>query len=138
MDYQTFLEGKIKLSEMQGFEVDDGEINPILKPHQRDIVKWAVQGGKRAIFAAFGLGKSVMQIETLRLTIANAGGKALVVAPLGVRQEFKRDGKMLGVDFQFIRRPEEMTDDGQFYITNYEKHPRRKVRPQSVYSGQPG
>jgi hypothetical protein len=80
MNYQEFLEGKIKLCEMQGFEVDSEEVNPILKPHQRDIVKWAVNGGKRAIFAAFGLGKSVMQIETLRLTIKNAGGQALVVA----------------------------------------------------------
>jgi hypothetical protein len=96
MKYEEFLEGKIKLCEMQGFEVDDQEVNPILKPHQRDIVKWAVNGGKRAIFAAFGLGKSVMQIETLRLVIKNAGGKALVIAPLGVRQEFRRDGKMLG------------------------------------------
>lgn len=129
MDYQQFLEGKIKLSEIEGFEVDDAEISPILKPHQRDIVRWAVLGGKRAIFAAFGLGKSVMQIETLRLTIANAGGKALVIAPLGVRQEFKRDGKMLGVDFQFIRRPEEMTDDQQFYITNYESVRDGKLDP---------
>lgn len=33
MDYQQFLEGKIKLSEIEGFEVDDAEISPILKPH---------------------------------------------------------------------------------------------------------
>ena len=120
MNYQEFLEGKIKLCEMQGFEVDSEEVNPILKPHQRDIVKWAVNGGKRAIFAAFGLGKSVMQIETLRLTIKNAGGQALVVAPLGVRQEFRRDGEMLGVKFKFIRTHEEMDGEHEFYITNYE------------------
>lgn len=120
MNYQEFLEGKIKLCEMQGFEVDNEEVNPILKPHQRDIVKWAVNGGKRAIFAAFGLGKSVMQIETLRLTIKNAGGNALVIAPLGVRQEFRRDGEMLGVKFKFIRTASEMEDGIKFYITNYE------------------
>jgi DNA modification methylase len=128
MKYEEFLEGKIKLCEMQGFEVDDQEVNPILKPHQRDIVKWAVNGGKRAIFAAFGLGKSVMQIETLRLVIKNAGGKALVIAPLGVRQEFRRDGKMLGVDFKFIRTADEM-DEHEFYITNYESVRDGKLDP---------
>ena len=48
-------------------------------------------------FAAFGLGKSVMQIEALRLIHAHAGGKVLVICPLGVRQEFKRDAQMLNV-----------------------------------------
>ena len=129
MNYQEFLEGKIKLCEMQGFEVDSEEVNPILKPHQRDIVKWAVNGGKRAIFAAFGLGKSVMQIETLRLTIKNAGGQALVVAPLGVRQEFRRDGEMLGVKFKFIRTHEEMDGEHEFYITNYESVRDGKLDP---------
>ena len=129
MKYQEFLEGKIKLSTLEGHSCDTEEINPILKPHQRDIVKWAVEGGRRAIFAAFGLGKSVMQIETLRLTIKNAGGKALVIAPLGVRQEFRRDGKMLGVDFKFIRRAEEMDGDHDFYLTNYESVRDGKLDP---------
>ena len=68
------------------------EVNPLLKPHQRDIVQWAVRGGSRAIFAAFGLGKTFMQIESVRLLRARAGGKALIICPLGVRQEFRRDG----------------------------------------------
>ncbi len=119
-DYLNFLRQKIKLASFAGFEIDDAEINPILKPHQRKIVQWAVQGGNRAIFASFGLGKSVMQIEVTRLVQKNAGGKVLIVCPFGVRQEFKRDGAMLGVHFEFIRRPEEMIDGQDFYLTNYE------------------
>lgn len=119
-DYLDFLRQKIKLASFAGFEVADAEINPILKPHQRKIVQWAVQGGNRAIFASFGLGKSVMQIEVTRLVQKHAGGKVLIVCPLGVRQEFKRDGAMLGVHFEFIRRPEEMIDGQDFYLTNYE------------------
>ena len=119
-DYLNFVRGKIAMAKFNGFEVDDADISPILKPHQRDIVKWAVRGGCRAIFAAFGLGKSVMQIETLRLIHARAGGKVLVICPLGVRQEFRRDAQMLGVRFEFIRRESEMTTDCDFYMTNYE------------------
>jgi len=85
MDYIEFLKTKIRLAEFGGFEIQDSDISDILKPHQRDIVRWAVRGGNRAIFAAFGLGKSLMQIETLRLVQLNAGGPVLIVAPLGVR-----------------------------------------------------
>lgn len=129
MDYIEFLNGKIRLAEFGGFEVADSDINPILKPHQRAIVSWAVRGGNRAIFAAFGLGKSVMQIETLRLIHARAGGKVLVCAPLGVRQEFRRDGLMLGVEFKFIRTPEEMEAGQDFYLTNYESIRDGKLDP---------
>ena len=62
----------------------------------------------------------VMQIETLRLIHAHAGGKVLVICPPGVRQEFKRDAQMLNVQFEFIRRESEMTPDCDFYLTNYE------------------
>ena len=129
MDYIEFLKGKIRLAEFGGFEVADSDINPILKPHQRAIVRWSVRGGNRAIFAAFGLGKSVMQIETLRLIHSRAGGKVLVCAPLGVRQEFRRDGQMLGVEFKFIRTPEEMDDGQDFYLTNYESIRDGKLDP---------
>lgn len=127
--YLDFLRQKIRLADFAGFEVDDSEINPILKPHQRAIVKWAVRGGCRAIFAAFGLGKSVMQIEILRLIQKHAGGQVLICLPLGVRQEFRRDGAMLGVEFQFIRSADEMVEGQVFYLTNYESIRDGKLDP---------
>lgn len=127
--YVDFLRKKIRLADFAGFDIDDSEINPILKPHQRDIVKWAVRGGCRAVFAAFGLGKSVMQIEILRLIQKHAGGSVLVCIPLGVRQEFRRDGVMLGVTFKFIRTAAEMEDGHVFYLTNYESVRDGKLDP---------
>jgi len=119
MDYQEFLKSKIILNNRSGFEIDTADIHQILFPHQRDIVRWAVAGGRRAIFAAFGLGKSLMQLETLRHIGKREGGKLLIVAPLGVRQEFKRDAGLLDIDLRFIRWTNELDGDG-FYITNYE------------------
>lgn len=127
--YHDFLRQKIRLADFAGFEIDDSEINPILKPHQRAIVKWAVRGGCRAIFAAFGLGKSVIQIEILRLIQKHAGGPVLICVPLGVRQEFRRDGAMLGVAFKFIRSADEMEDGHVFYLTNYESIRDGKLDP---------
>ncbi len=127
--YLEFLRQKIRLADFAGFDVAESDINPILKPHQRAIVQWAVRGGCRAIFAAFGLGKSVMQIETARLVRERSGGKALIICPLGVRQEFRRDGLMLGVDFKFIRTAAEMEDGTDFYLTNYESVRDGKLDP---------
>lgn len=118
--YIDFLRAKIKLADSFGFDVDDGDVSQILKPHQRDMVRWLVRMGRAACFAAFGLGKSVIQIETVRLTRERAGGMGLIVIPLGVRQEFLRDAAMLGVPVSFIRRIDEATDPEGIYLTNYE------------------
>lgn len=118
--YLEFLARKAVSAPDLGFAIDDAEINSILKPHQKDIVRWAVAGGRRAIFAAYGLGKSVIQLETLRLILSRVGGMGLIVLPLGVRQEFVRDGRMLGMEVRFIRRIEEATEPGRIYLANYE------------------
>lgn len=119
--YTEFLQEKIKLAKPSGFEVSQKEINPMLKPHQRDIVQWALRGGRRAIFASFGLGKTFIQCEIMRLVHAHTGGRTLIVCPLGVRQEFKRDGFKLGVEFAFVRRTEEVANSSAtHFLTNYE------------------
>jgi DNA modification methylase len=119
-EYAHFLRSKVVSAEEFGFVIDPSEVNPVLKPHQVAIVVWMVAGGRRACFAAFGLGKSVIQIETVRLTRSRCGGMALIVLPLGVRQEFVRDARMLGVTVKFIRRIEEANDPDGIYLTNYE------------------
>lgn len=126
--YAEFLAEKVNFGQEYGFTVDDAAISPILNPHQRAIVQWAVAGGRRAIFAAFGLGKSVMQLEALRLVIGRTGGSALIVCPLGVRQEFKRDARMLGMVTTFVRTTAEVTGPG-IYLTNYESVRDGKLDP---------
>ncbi|MBZ9600722.1 DNA methyltransferase [Phyllobacterium chamaecytisi] len=128
MSYVDFLKNKVRLAPVSGFEISDDEVNPILKSHQAAIVKWAVRGGKRAIFAAFGLGKSVIQIEVLRIVSKKAKGRGLIVLPLGVRQEFRRDGRMLGVEIKFIRSIAEAGETG-LYMTNYETVRDGKIDP---------
>ncbi len=118
--YQEFVAAKVQFERFYGFDIDPTDVHPLLKDHQRAIVAWAVKGGRRAIFAAFGLGKSIMQLETLRLTLArSSGGRGLIVCPLGVRLEFAHDAGLIGLDTTFIRRTEDVGGDG-IYITNYE------------------
>lgn len=101
--YETFLRSKMIAAPERGISIDSSAVNPLLKPHQAAIVRWAVHKGNAAIFAAFGLGKTFMQLEIARLICEHAGGKFLIVAPLGVRQEFKRDAEKLGIEIAFVR-----------------------------------
>jgi DNA modification methylase len=125
MSYLDFLQAKCKFSKALGIEIDPAEINPHLKGHTRDIVRWAVAGGRRAIFAAFGLHKTATQLEIMRLIGAHESAMRLIVLPLGVRQEFKREitERFQGeynMDLRFIRRESEIDDERTVYMTNYE------------------
>ena len=97
MTYREFLESKMVIAPESGVEIEPKEVNPALKPHQRDAVVWALRGGKRAMFESFGLGKTVQELEFCRLAVVHESGYALIVLPLGVRQEFARDAvRLLG------------------------------------------
>lgn len=60
--YLEFLKLKIKVAEKYGFEYDRNLLPEMLFEHQKDIIIWALSGGRRAIFASFGLGKTMMQL----------------------------------------------------------------------------
>ena len=120
MDYEDFLKGKTAIAKMTGIECCPDEVSNILKPHQKEIVAWAIRGGRRAIFASFGLGKTLIQLEIMRILSARgAAQRLLIIMPLGVRQEFKRDAEMIGIHPEFVRHTDEVGDCG-IYLTNYE------------------
>ena len=47
--YIEFLKSKVSIAKDSGFEISDDDINPILLPHQRDAVKWAIKGGRKGL-----------------------------------------------------------------------------------------
>ena len=123
--YLDFLRGKIQVAPKTGFEVGTEQVNAALKPHQRDAVIWACRGGRRALFESFGLGKTVQELEWCRLTAAHEGGQALIVLPLGVRQEFSRDAeRLLGMaPPPYVRTMKEAAEcrEAPILMTNYER-----------------
>lgn len=132
MTYQEFLESKIELAQDSGFEVNPTDINKALKPHQRDAVIWALKGGRRALFESFGLGKTIQEIEFCKQVIDHEGGRALIVLPLGVKQEFTQDAvDVLGYDAPvYCRSMEEVEScDSSIVLTNYERVRDGDIRP---------
>ena len=128
LSYAEFLAAKVAIAPETGIVITDDEIHPLLKPHQRAMVQWAVQGGRRALFASFGLGKSLCQLEICRLILKHAGGTGLIVCPLGVRQEFLRDAAMIETPIRFIRTTAEIESTG-IHLTNYESVREGKLDP---------
>lgn len=123
MKYSDFIKQKIAVSKLGGFDVPESELPGCLMPHQKDIVRWAVRGGQRAVFASFGLGKTLIQTAIMDIIAKHEEGKTLIIAPLGVKQEFTRDAKrFFGIDMQYVRTNEELSMlEGKFFITNYER-----------------
>ena len=124
-NYRKFLRAKCNLPHELGIQIEPGDIPTEFasgfqwKPHQLAAICWAVRGGRRALFESFGLGKTVQQLMILWLILRKVGGRALIVAPLGVRSQFKIDAKMLGIELKFINRTEDAVEPG-IYLTNYE------------------
>lgn len=124
-DYSDFLKQKIRMAQFKGFDIAEADINPHLRPHTRQIVQWAVQGGNRAIFASFGLHKTATQLEIMRQIGIHRPGLRLLCMPLGIRQEFKREIEQrftgdCAMDLRFIRTDAEIDDPTTVYMTNYE------------------
>jgi hypothetical protein len=139
--YIQFNAAKAVAAPSAGLDCDPSEVHPLLKDHQRDTVCWAVQGGRRAMFSAFGLGKTMMQLEAVRLVLAKAPegklrsierpfNRGLIIMPLGVRQEFIADAGKLSITVKFIRTIEEAGEDG-IYLTNYETVRDGKLDPRA-------
>lgn len=127
MDYNEFLKQKINIAKESGFDIElplikfkDGTV---LKPHQRDGIVWAVKGGRRALFESFGLGKTIQQLIICNEILKKECGKALIVCPLGVKQEFTTDAKnKLGISLTYVKTLKDIENaTDNILITNYER-----------------
>lgn len=113
--YDEFLASKRLIVQSSGKEVQDSDINPILFPFQRDLVRWSILKGRAAVFADTGLGKTLMQLEWARLI----GERTLILAPLAVARQTVREGLKLGITVTYARSQEQAAPTG-ITITNYE------------------
>lgn len=115
MNYDDFLKSKIITAPECGFEMR--RENDKLFQWQNMIVRWALKKGKSCIFADCGLGKTAMQLHWSQCVSDETGMPVLIVAPLAVAEQTRREGEKFGVTVNVTR-------DGRLYkgvnVTNYE------------------
>lgn len=105
--------------ESSGFDIDKSELNPMLYEFQKDIVRWALKKGKACIFADCGLGKTPMQLSWAHQVHKHTGGKILILAPLAVADQTKREADKFGYVAKVVEKQEDCISG--INITNYEK-----------------
>jgi len=132
MEYEEFLKSKVVVAEKNGFDTSNVKYTEKLFPHQKDIAEFCLQGGRRAIFASFGLGKTFMQLEIAKQLISKFEKPFLIVCPLGVAGEFKRDNTKLGtgLEIQYITDTDSILEiKPMIYLTNYERIRKGDIEP---------
>lgn len=135
--YDDFLKSKVMIAEKFGMDTSKIKFSKKLFPHQRDIVNFCLEGGRRAIFASFGLGKTFMQLEIAKQLILKTGKPFLIVCPLGVSGEFKRDNQKLetSLKIDYIKHTDSIVNpEPQIYLSNYERIRKGDIDP-SLFCG---
>ena len=114
--YQEFLKEKEISYTPSGFECE--ERNPALFGWQNDIVKWALRKGKVCIFSDCGTGKTRILLQWGSMVSKHEGRPALILAPLAVAAQTKKEGEKCGIPVRIVRDQAECGDG--LNITNYE------------------
>lgn len=120
MNYQDFLNNKSQVHVPTGIEKDFW-LHDALKPHQHDIVSWALRRGRAAIFAGTGLGKTLMEMNWSQSVMEYTNKPVLLLAPLAVSAQV---ALVEAPKFNFNVIHAYSDDDIQgvnIYATNYEK-----------------
>ncbi len=118
-EYAKFLGSKRIMAVSCGFEVNRADLNPMLFEFQKDIVVWAIRRGKAAVFAHTGMGKGPIQLEWCHQICKLTGRNALILAPLAVSQQFKREADKFNIPVTLCRNADDVR--GGINITNYER-----------------
>lgn len=120
-EYQDFLRSKHLEIGKSGFDIDPSTLNENLFMFQKDIVQWAVQLGRCAIFANVGLGKTLMQLAWAKAVYEHTGKPVLVLTPLAVAAQTVREGVKFGIEAVYRKDETLITEHDTIIVTNYER-----------------
>lgn len=119
MTYEDLLKAKQIIIRPSGFEPYPIKEGPF--EWQSDIDRWLIRKGKAALFADCGLGKTVMQLVWSEQVSKHTGIPVLIVAPLAVSEQTKREGEKFGYEVSACRSQKDVCHG--INITNYEMLP---------------
>ena len=118
MTYEDFLETKKQKVISSGFEKPRDAMNDLMFDWQKDIVYWALKKGRAALFEDCGLGKTIQQLEWAQSVADHSGKPVLIIAPLAVAEQTKREGEKFGYIVTVCRNQGHVRNG--INITNYE------------------
>lgn len=117
-DYQRFLQSKKQIAVSSGFEKPKEQMCKAMFEWQKDIVYWALRKGRCALFEDCGLGKTIQSLEWAKSVSEHTKKPVLIVCPLSVAEQTKREGKKFGFSVSVVRDQSQVIDG--INVTNYE------------------
>ena len=121
--YETFIAGKLRVAPPVA---DQPALCPEwdLFPWQRRLVERALDRGRSALFSDTGTGKTRMELAWAHAVQEASGRPVLLLTPLAVGAQIKREAAHIGVDMAGI------------VVSNYERlhHPTRPTSARSCWT----
>jgi hypothetical protein len=122
LSYADFLAAKRWTAPSSGIPCTADQVAGDLFDFQRHIVAWAVTRGRAAVWADTGLGKTRISVAWLDIVLRAAGGRGLILAPLGVAAQTVAEAAVIGIDVAYVHNQAEAeASSARIVITNYER-----------------
>jgi len=119
-EYHQFIASKGATVGSQGFDLRGGWST--LFEHQRRALAFACEKGRTACFLDTGLGKSRVEAAAAWEFMQASGKPSLILTPLAVAQQMKRECEAVGVEASVVREDAEVGPGVN--IVNYERLPK--------------
>jgi len=117
MEYKDFLKQKESTETPLG--IKKFNLNEKLYPFQKELVSWALEIGRCALYADCGLGKTPMQLSWADEIAKKTNKPILILTPLAVSHQTIKEGEKFNIEC--IRSTDGKIKNGKIIVTNYEK-----------------
>lgn len=117
MSYQDFILSKAVAQINAGFEPTT--MNEALFGYQANSVAFALMQGRAALFMDTGLGKTLCELEWAQQVVEKTNAPVIILAPLAVAAQHKREADKFGYDAKVVRSGDEVIRG--INITNYDR-----------------
>lgn len=121
MDYVDLLARKLPRAQERGMHIDGGKLLPSLFDYQAHCAEFALRVGSTGIYLDTGLGKTAIELAFGDAIVRHGGAKrVLMLTPLAVAQQAKREADKLGCDDVRVIRQQSESRNG-INICNYDR-----------------
>lgn len=116
--YLKLVASKVERAPMRGLSSIPA-LHGSLKDHQRDVTDFLLRAGCGAAFLDTGLGKTFIELEWSRVLHEHVNRPVLMLAPLAVSHQHKREADKFGIPATVVRSADDVC--AGINITNYER-----------------
>lgn len=117
MNYADFLASKAPVAQRRGFKPQP--LPSHLFEFQKQCVSHLIECGSGGLFLDTGLGKTLCQLEWLRQCADASNGRGLLLTPLAVAGQIKREADNFGYQARIVRSADDVGEG--INICNYDR-----------------